>query len=73
MKDMLGLMFREAWKEKGRSECPHPDLHKEYSFSGTATGCYICVTCGQLMRMEQSQTEVTRMAPSSGLAKENEK
>ena len=63
MKDTVGFLLREAWQEKGRSECSHADLHKEYSFSGTATGCYICATCGH-------QTEVTRMAPSSNLANE---
>ena len=57
MKDTLGIMLRTTWKEKGKSDCHHPDLHKEYSFSGTVTGCYICATCGQLMRMDQVQTQ----------------
>lgn len=58
MNETRGLILREAWKEKGKSDCHHPDLHKEYSFSGTVTGCYICATCGQLMRMEQVRAEV---------------
>ena len=58
MNETMGLILREAWKEKGKSGCHHPDLHKEYSFSGTVTGCYICATCGQIMRMEQVQAEV---------------
>jgi len=52
VKDTVGLMLREGWKQKGTPDCSHPEFAKEYSFSGTVTGCYICTTCGQLMQMQ---------------------
>ena len=60
MKDTMGLMLREAWKKRGNPDCDHSDLVKEYSFSGTVTGLYICPTCGQLMRVECVQAEIKR-------------
>jgi hypothetical protein len=62
VKDTVGLMLLEAWKKKGKFDCHHPEFHKERSFSGTVTGCYICTICGQLMPMERVQTEVKRMS-----------
>ena len=38
LKDTMGLMLREAWKEQGKSGCHHPETSKEISFSGTVTG-----------------------------------
>lgn len=58
MNEAMELILRKAWKEKGKSGYHHPDLHKEYPFSGTVAGCYMCTTCGQVMRMEQVQAEV---------------
>ena len=52
MKDAIGFMLREAWKTKRQPECDHPELVKEYSFSGTVTGYYLSPTCGQRMRTE---------------------
>jgi hypothetical protein len=53
MKDTVGHMLREAWEEKGYSGCSHPELSKEYNFSGTATGWFVCTTCGHRVRIEQ--------------------
>jgi len=38
MKDTVGLLLRERWKEKGTPYCPHPEFSQERSFSGTLTG-----------------------------------
>jgi len=46
MKDTVGLLLRERWKEKGNPDCPHTELSQERSFSGTLTGAQICTTCG---------------------------
>ena len=54
VKDTVGLMLREEWKEQGKSGCSHPELSKEYTFSGTATEWVVCTTCGHRMRMEQA-------------------
>jgi hypothetical protein len=54
MKDTVSLMLREEWKEKGKSGCSHPELGKEYSFSGTTTGWFVCTTCGHRIRVEQA-------------------
>jgi hypothetical protein len=62
MKDTLGMLLREAWRDWGESDCQHPELSNERSFSGTVTGAYICTTCGHLLRMERGQAEVTRRA-----------
>ncbi len=56
MKDAVGLLLREAWKQKGTVECSHPDLSHERSFSGVVTGAYICTTCGQLLQIERPWT-----------------
>ena len=32
-------MLRGTWKEKRKSGCHSPRLSKEFSFSGTVTGC----------------------------------
>jgi len=48
MKDTLGMLLRERWKEKGNPACPHPELSPERSFSGVITGVSICTTCGAL-------------------------
>lgn len=58
MKDTEGLSLREAWKQKGTSECLHPALSTERSFSGVLTGAYLCTTCGHLMSMERVPHEV---------------
>ena len=55
MKDTVGLMLREAWKQKGKPNCSHHQLITEHSFSGTVTGCYICTSCGQLMQMQRRE------------------
>lgn len=62
MKDTVGILLREAWNQRGKSDCQHPELSKERAFSGVVTGAYICTSCGQLMRMERVQAEVERMA-----------
>jgi hypothetical protein len=54
VKDTVGLRLREEWKEQGKSGCSHPELSKEYTFSGTATEWVLCTTCGHRMRMEQA-------------------
>lgn len=38
MKDTVGILLRERWKEKGNPYCQHPELSRERSFSGTLTG-----------------------------------
>ena len=50
MKDAVGHSLREAWKEKGNPACRHAELSLERSFSGVATGLYICTTCGALIK-----------------------
>jgi hypothetical protein len=62
VKDTVGILLREAWKQKEKSDCQHPELSKERSYSGVVTGVYLCTTCGHVMRMERVQAEVTRMA-----------
>ena len=52
MKDTMGLGLREAWKEQGKSNCHHPEMSKETSFSGTVTGWSVCTTCGHRLPME---------------------
>jgi hypothetical protein len=54
MKDTIGLLLRDAWKDKGRDVCHHPEVSKETSFSGTVTGWSICTTCGHRMPMGHS-------------------
>ena len=54
MKDTVSLMLREEWKDKGKSGCSHPELGKEYSFSGTTTGWFVCTTGGHRIRVEQA-------------------
>jgi len=51
VKDTVGYMLREAWKQKGEPGCRHPKREIERSFSGTVTGCHVCTTCGHLLRM----------------------
>ncbi len=51
MKETVGFMLRDAWKEKGNPQCAHPQLEIERSFSGTGTGFHVCTTCGQLVRL----------------------
>lgn len=58
MKDTMGVMLREAWKEQGKSDCPHSEVRREYSFAGTVTGWSLCTTCGHRMSMEQVPEEV---------------
>ncbi len=53
MRDTVGLMLREAWKQQGKPNCSHHQLIREHSSSGAVTGCYICTTCGQFMQMHQ--------------------
>ena len=36
------LALKEAWGDK---QCNHPNVEKEY-YLGTATGDYVCTTCG---------------------------
>ena len=52
MKDTMGLTLREAWKKQGKSDCHHPEMSKETSFSGTVTGWSVCATCGHRLPME---------------------
>ena len=62
MKDTVGHMLRETWAQKGNPHCHHPELEKEYTFSGGVTGCYLCTICGQLDRREGIRAEVKRKA-----------
>ena len=55
MKDTVGVMLREAWKQKGSPDCHHPEVEIERSFSGTVTGCHICTACGQTLRMSATR------------------
>lgn len=57
MKDTVGLSLRETWKQKGKSECLHPELSTEHSFAGVVTGACICTTCCHLMSMDRVQHE----------------
>ena len=52
MKDTMGVMLREAWKEQGKSDCPHSEVRREYSFAVTVTGWSLCTTCGHQVSME---------------------
>ena len=55
MKDAVGYLLRETWKEKGNQVCFHPELSREYSFAGVITGAHICTTCGSVMQSESIQ------------------
>ena len=50
MKDTVGALLRERWKEKGKPACEHPELSRERSFSGILTGASICTTCGAIIK-----------------------
>jgi hypothetical protein len=66
MKDTLGLLLREAWEQKGKPDCQHPEFSKEHSFSGCPTGVNICTTCGQLVQIKQpDEAKLTEQYPLS--------
>lgn len=54
MKDTTGLMLQATCQEQGKSGCHHPELSKEYSFSGTVTDWCLCTTCGHRVSREIS-------------------
>ncbi|BCA56045.1 hypothetical protein W02_31850 [Nitrospira sp. KM1] len=68
MKDALGMMLRDAWREKGNPDCPHLSLSRETGFAGTFTEAYLCTVCGTALHLasthppEQRSAE-RRMAP----------
>lgn len=47
MKDTVGFLLRETWKQQGKQECLHVELSKEGTFSGCFTDSYLCTTCGK--------------------------
>ena len=51
MKDAVGMLLRERWKEKGNPACIHAELSQERSFSGLLTGASICTTCGAIIKI----------------------
>lgn len=60
MKDTVGLLLRERWKQKGNPVCQHSELSQERSFSGTLTGAQLCTTCGAFIgRMSEKPTSAT--------------
>ncbi|GIM53200.1 hypothetical protein CAPN004_22300 [Capnocytophaga cynodegmi] len=40
------IKLKENWEKMGSKPCEHPNKSKEY-FEGTATGDYVCTTCGE--------------------------
>ena len=44
MKMTEAARLREKWGDK---PCNHPDLEKEYSDQGWATGDWVCTDCGE--------------------------
>ena len=66
MKDTLGMLLREIWKEKGSPACAHPDHSPERSFSGVITGALICTTCGALIDARPVRTGQNTEASRTG-------
>ena len=67
VKDTVGLMLREAWQKNGKTECLHPELSAERSFSGVVTGFNICTTCGQLLHSHMQEKPSPAHPPSASL------
>ena len=49
MKDTVGALLRERWRDNGNPACQHLELSQERSFSGTLTGASLCTTCGAIV------------------------
>lgn len=60
MKDTVGLMLREAWRQNGKPECLHPELSPERSFSGVRTGFNVCTTCGALVACHTEEQPISK-------------
>ena len=55
MKDTVGALLRERWKEKENAACQHPQLSQERSFSGILTGASLCTTCGAIIESQSQE------------------
>lgn len=61
MKDAVGYLLREAWKDKGNEVCVHPEWSQERSFGGVLTGGRICTTCGLVKHLDDGYKAVRSM------------
>lgn len=64
MKDAVGYLLREAWKNNGSHVCVHPEWSQEHSFGGVFTGGRICTTCGALTHLDDGYKPVRSMQAS---------